>query len=306
MALRADDRVEVSSGEIDVAQAGYDMLVAGVPERKDIEASRRLKALVIPWAGLPIKTRELMLGYPDIAVYNIHHNAAPTAESALMLVLAAARDLIVTDRRFRKNDWVLRYESDRPLLMEDRGALILGYGAVGRRVARGCLGLGMDVHAVRATESGPSDGRITLHTPDAIPSLLPLAQILFLCLPRTPETDGLIGVKELALLPDDAIVVNVSRAAIIDEEALYEELKSGRIRAGLDVWYMYPQDEESRSDQPPSKFPFGDLPNVVMTPHTAGHCSNIETLRAEALAELINAIVRGTDIPGRVDVERGY
>ena len=296
----------MSSGEIDPREAALDILVAGVPERKDIESSSNLKALVIPWAGLPVKTRELMLEFPDIAVYNIHHNAAPTAESAIMLMLAAARDLIVTDGRLRKNDWVLRYESDRPLLMEGRTALILGYGAVGRRVARGCLGLGMRVHAVRTTPSVSSDGDVSLHLPDALPSLLPAAEVLFLCLPRTPETDGLISAEELALLPDDAIIVNVSRGAIVNEDSLYEELKSGRIRAGLDVWYMYPQDEDSRSDQAPSKFPFGDLPNVVMTPHMAGHCSNIESLRATALAELINAIVRKSDTPGRVDVEKGY
>ncbi len=307
IAEKVDSSVRVTSGEVGPEASDYDILVAGVPERKHIETSKQLKAVVIPWAGLPVKTRDLMLQFPDIAVYNIHHNAAPTAESALTLMLAAARDLVDTDRKLRIGDWTPRYESDRPLLMENRTALILGYGAVGRRVGKACYGLGMEVHAVKTTVPKPSRGIIKLHTPDELPSLLPVANVLFLCLPRTPETDGLIGAAQLASLPDDAIIVNVSRGAIIDEEALYEELRSGRLRAGLDVWYMYPRDEASRDDQRPSEYPFGELTNVVMTPHMAGHCAGIEALRAMALSDLINSLVRDDGlIPEQVDVERGY
>ncbi len=303
---RVDGSVRISSGEIEPDSATFRILVAGVPKREHIEASDQLQALIIPWAGLPVSTRILMLKFPGIAVYSIHHNAAPTAESALMLMLTAARDTLDSDRWLRKGDWRGRYDSARPLLMHGQTVLILGYGAVGRRVARGCAGLGMTVHAVRSKASEPSDNGTKLHSPDELASLLPRANVLFLCLPRTPMTDGLIGADQLAALPDDAIVVNVSRGRIIDEKALYDELRTGRLRAGLDVWYDYPKDEASRVCRPPSDYPFCELTNVVMTPHMAGHCAQIEQLRAEALAELISAMVRGGVVPGRVDVKRGY
>ncbi len=303
---QVDRSVRISSGLIDPQSASFHLLVAGVPEREHLEVSRQLRALVVPWAGLSAKVRELMHDFPDIEVYNIHHNASPTAESAIMLMLTAARDTLAIDRQFRSSDWRPRYDSDRPLLMCGRTALIVGYGAVGRHVAQGCAGLGMKVNAVRADVSVATDSGISLYAPDQLDALLPTTDVLFLCLPLTPQTKSLIGAAQLAALPDNAIVVNVSRGRIVDEEALYNELRSGRIRAGLDVWYKYPRDEASRVGQEPSNYPFANLTNVVMTPHLAGHCAQIELLRAEALVELINALVRGEVASGRVDVHRGY
>ena len=101
-------------------------------------------------------------------------------------------------------------------------------------------------------------------------------------------------------------LVNIARGKVVDESALYNELKSGRLRAGIDVWYKYPMTEEKRTDTPVSDFPFHELDNVVMTPHLAGHSDKIEDLRIDALAKLINQAVNGEDIDNRVDLELGY
>jgi len=284
----------------------YEILICGVPDREAIEASPRLKYLVIPWSGLPQKTRDLMLQFPEIAVHNIHHNAVPAAEMAITLMLVAAKDLISIDRALREGDWSKRYEPASPVIITGRKALVLGYGAIGKEIAARCLGLGMAVSAIAAEKGETMDPQIRVHPPDRLHSLLPNSEILFLSLPLTGETRGLIGEKELSLLPDGAVIVNVSRGSIIDEEALYKHLKTGRLRAGLDVWYEYPRTPEARTDTPPSRFPFHDISNVVMTPHLAGHSDMTEAFRARELARLLNLAREGRPLPNKVDLSRGY
>jgi phosphoglycerate dehydrogenase-like enzyme len=106
----------------------------------------------------------------------------------------------------------------------------------------------------------------------------------------------------LALLPKTAIVSNIARGAIFDEEALYLALKEERIGgAGIDVWWKYPSD-----DGPclPSSFPFHELPNVVMTPHVGGSSDVSEEHRWQALADLVRGIADGS--AKAASVEHGY
>lgn len=281
------------------------VLIAGVPDRDRLEALPDLEALIIPWAGLPVKTRKLAQDFANLKVFNIHHNASAAAEHAVGLLLAAAKSLIPIDRALHQNDWRPRYADPEALLLEGRMAIVLGYGAIGRRIARALEAIGMAVHAVKRTAGETLDGEIHLHPKEDLPDLLSEAVALMVALPLTEETRGLIGSRELSLLPGRSVVVNVARGAIIDERALYEELNSGRLRAGLDVWYEYPADKESRADTPPSQYDFGSLPNVVMTPHLAGHTVDTEKLRLQELARLLNSLARGDQLTP-IDIPRGY
>ena len=290
--------------------ARYQILVAGRPQREHITASPELQMLIIPWSGLPDTTRQLMTEFPWIAVHNLHHNAAPVAEMALSLLLAAAKAVVPFDRALRAHDWSPRYQPSPALLLRGRTALILGYGAVGQEVARLCQGLGLRVIATRRrTERPAPDAAVELH--DAaratLHRLMPRADILIICLPHTEETDGLVGAAELALLPKQAILINVGRGPIVEEASLYQALRNGTLHAaGLDVWYIYPADESARVRTAPSAFPLHELDNVVMSPHRGGLVSETETLRMAALAELLNAAARGEPIPNRVDLDTGY
>ena len=146
-----------------------------------------------------------------------------------------------------------------------------------------------------------------LHPPSALPDLLPRAQALLVCLPLTAETRGLIGADELALLPTEALVVNVGRGSIIDEKALYLALRDRRIgAAGLDVWYNYPADQQYREATQPSDYPFSELDNVVMSPHRGGSVVETEQLRAQGLADMLNAAANGKPLPNRIDLDAGY
>lgn len=291
----------------------FDVLVAGVPEREDIEASTRLRRLVIPWAGLPRKTRELMLQFPDVAVHNLHHNAAPTAELALALMFAAAKRIVPVDRSFRSTDWSSRYQDEQTdLLLAGRRAGVLGYGAVGRRVARACCALELEVTAWsrRGPRPDVADDPAIRH--DAFPTdglrdALGAVDVLFLTLPLTPDTDGLIDAKALRHLPVHAVLVNVARGPIVVEKDLYEALAERRIgAAGLDVWWKYPESNEDRMDTQPSEFPFRELDNVVMSPHRAGHSDGTAELRARHLVRTLADCAAGIEPPHRVDLQHGY
>ena len=282
------------------------ILVGGRPSLRQLSAPH-LHALIIPWAGLPVETRELMHDFSHLTIHNLHHNAAPVAELTLALLLSAAKFIVPFDQALRQHDWTPRYEPNPSLLLSGKTAVILGYGAIGQRVAQVCRALGMTVLATRRHPQGNDGIAHEIHPPSALPELLPRAYALIICLPLTPETEGLLGADELALLPQEAVLVNIGRGTIVDEAALYNALREGQIKAaGLDVWYNYPPDKDGRSHTPPAAYPFHELENVVLSPHRGGHVVETEQLRMTGLAELLNTAVAGQPIPNRVNLERGY
>lgn len=293
--------------------ARFDVLVAGRPTLAQLQASPNLAALVIPFAGLPEEIRDLLLapanGLGRVAVYNLHHNTAPTAEMALALLLAAARLIVPNDRALRRGDWRLRYDPPPVTLLRGKRVLILGYGAIGQQVGRVCQALDMQVLAVRRTQHAPADAGVALYGPQALPDLLPQADVLMITLPLTEETRGLLGAAELAALPAGALLVNVGRGPVVEEGALYRALADGRLAAaGLDVWYNYPADAAARAHTFPSAYPFHELDNVVLSPHVGGAfgAAGTERERMAHLARLLNALHRGEPAPNRVDLKLGY
>lgn len=301
------ENVVLSFGEALPEPADYQILVAGRPSRGLLEKGTSLNALIIPWAGLPTETRELLEEFPQLAVHNLHHNAAPTAELALALLCAVSKRVIPLDRALRNHDWRLRYEGDHSLLLMGKRALIVGYGAIGRRVGRGLFSLGVKVKGIKKDPAMYEGENVDIFPPEALSDLLPEADFLLLTLPLTPDTEGLIGKKELDLLPQEAILVNVSRGPIVDQEALYHALREGKLfGAGLDVWYHYPPDEEARKHTPPADYPFHELENVVLSPHRGGSTKSSERLRMIHLARLINTAARGEEMPDRIDLDEGY
>ena len=303
-----DPGIQFTSGE-PPAPAAYEVLVAGRPHLEHLTASPKLRLLVIPYAGLPAVTRDLLQDFPQLAVHNLHHNAALTAEMAVTLLLAAAKRIIPYDRALRQHDWRPRYQPSQALCMEGKTALILGFGQVGQRIGRLCHALGMSVIALRRQPEQPLQVEypVEVHGPPMLHQLLPRAHALIIALPATPDTEGLLGERELELLPTGAVLVNVGRGAIVSQAALYTALSSGQLgAAGLDVWYHYPLSQSEWEHTPPADFPFHTLDNVVLSPHRAGASTETEILRMTHLAELLNAIARGGPIPNRVNVQAGY
>jgi phosphoglycerate dehydrogenase-like enzyme len=303
-----DPAVCLTTGQDQPTPPETTILIAGRPTREALSAEPDLQTLIIPWAGLPPETRSLLADFPGIAVHNIHHNAQPVAEMVLTLLLSAAKLVVPFDRQLRQNDWRPRYRPSPAQLLTGKTALILGYGAIGRQTAAYCKALGMRVLATRRQPwpqpDGPAD---QVHPATAMTELLPQANALLICLPHTPDTDGLIDQQALASLPRGAILVNIGRGPIVDQAALYVALQNGHLHAaGLDVWYNYPPDEASRSRTAPADYPFRELDNVVMSPHRAGSTSDSNGLRMAHLARLLNAAAAGDPLPNRVDLAAGY
>jgi phosphoglycerate dehydrogenase-like enzyme len=283
--------------------AGTEILIKGRPDDSEIERISSLRALIVPWAGIPEGTRELLLKHPKVGLYNLHHHAADTAEMALALYFAVAKRIIPRDSGLREglwseDSWVRGGSSITSTRAAGKRALVLGYGSIGRWIGKVCEAMGMEVRGVR--RSGPFDDRVR---PLAdLDQLLPETDALFVALPLTPETTGLMTAERLRLLPKTAIISNIARGAIFNEEALYQALREERIGgAGIDVWWNYPSD-----DGPcfPSAFPFHELANVVMTPHVGGSSDASEEHRCRALADLVRGIADGS--AKAASVEHGY
>ncbi|MBN6033320.1 2-hydroxyacid dehydrogenase [Amycolatopsis sp. 195334CR] len=185
------------------------------------------------------------------------------AEHALALVLAAQRDLPRWFRQQGEGSWAREHTRS----LADSRVLLLGYGSIGKAIER-------FLHAAEATVVPvASRARAGVHGVDELASLLPGTDILISVLPGSPSTQGLIGARELALLPDDALVVNVGRGSTMDTAALTTETTTGRLRAALDVLDPEPL---------PSDHPLWTTPGVIITPHVAGGSASFYP-RAKAL-----------------------
>lgn len=261
-----------------------------------------LKSIVVPWAGIPEKLIEVLQPRPKISLHNLHHNADASAEMALALLMAASRQIPRADQQIREGNWGMRFGLPEPVLLHGRTALILGWGEIGSRVGRMCRALGMKVLGVRRNRS--DDDPAFIHGFQELDSLLPKAHVLMVCTPLTAETRGMIGAKQLALMPPGGLLVNVGRGPIVDEEALYNALVSEHLAsAGIDVWYRYPKGEETCL---PSSFPFQELPNVALSPHRAGAASQVEGERVKHMVKLVKSLSLGQRDLWRVDLSRGY
>lgn len=293
--------------------ARTDVLVTGYPSIEELAAAPNLRALVIPFAGLPPKTKDLLRDFPSISVHNLHHNAPETAETAMALLLACAKMVVPMDRALRSGDWTPRYDASLSIRLEGRTVVVVGYGAIGRRIGRACQALGMRVIGHRSKTV--ADQEVEIRGPDRFAESLAEADVLVLAVPHTAATTGMIGSEQISQMKLDAILINVARAGLVDEQALYEALRDRRLRAaGLDVWYRYPESDASKGymgyvavtdtarTTAPSSFPFHELDSVVMSPHRGGTSADVERARVEALAELLTS----EPMPNCVDLDRGY
>jgi len=236
---------------------------------------------------------------PGVAVAgNVGAYAEPMAEHVLAMALALAKRLPERHAEMARGE----FNSYAPSTSLD-GAVcgILGYGGIGRAVARLMRALGSRIHAINTTGRA-EEGVERSGTLDDLDAVLGAADVLVICLPLTVRTRGLIGARELGLMKPDAILVNVARGAIVDEGALYEHLRrSAEFRAGLDVWWHEPADGGFRTDHP-----FFELPNFLGSPHNSAIVPGVLETAARRAAENVGRYLRGelfTGLMRREDYE---
>lgn len=161
---------------------------------------------------------------------------------------------------------------------------IIGFGQIGVQVARRARAFNMKVHAIasRCRDSLPEE-LDWIGTPADLPALLGASHFVLVCCPLTDATRGLISAMALAQMRTDAVIINVGRGEVVDEEALFHALKGKRIRGAIiDVWWQYPSTDDPEVS--PSRYPFHELPNVTMTPHSSGWTSEQEVRKVAQVA----------------------
>ena len=205
---------------------------------------------------------------------------AAVAELTLALMLACRRQLVASDRFVRDARWRTGWSRPERLGHDLAGATLglVGLGRIGSEVARRAQAFGMEVIHHRR-----SDGL-------SLDELLRRSDVVSLHVPLTPETVGLLSRERLALLRDGATLVNTARGAIVNESALVDELVSGRISAGLDVF----------ADEPRVPERLLDLPNVVLTPHIASATVETRAAMTRVLVDNVLAFLRGEPLPNEV------
>jgi glyoxylate reductase len=183
---------------------------------------------------------------------------AATADLAFALLLAVRRRVVEGDRQVRSGGWTGAW-ADGELALELTGSTlgIVGLGRIGAAVARRAAGFELRLLYTKQERLGEAAERELGVEWRGLDDLLRESDAVTLHLPRTPETTGLLDARRLALLRDGAALVNTARAEVVEEAALVGELASGRLRAGLDVFWDEP-------NVPPALL---GLPNVVLTPH---------------------------------------
>jgi phosphoglycerate dehydrogenase-like enzyme len=226
--------------------------------------------------------------------------AIPMAEHAMALMLALARGLHICARPAGNGPWRTAQRTLKGCLFELSGATlgIVGYGHVGREIAKRAKAFGMRVLALRRRVAEEAEGVDGVYGPDGLDDLLRRADFVAVTCALTPATRGIIGSHELAIMKDTACIVNVARGAIIDEPALIDALRDGQLRyAGLDV---------ASTEPLPADSPLWQLDNVVVTPHVSGLSPETPRRQFDLFLENVRRYADGRPLLNVVDKKAGY
>ncbi|MFP4484619.1 MAG: 2-hydroxyacid dehydrogenase [Spirochaetaceae bacterium] len=312
--LTPSARADGGAGSTDVGSAEVadaDVLVGGSVFPEMLEAARRLRAVIVPFTGvnsLPLEE----LRRRGIRVANSHGNARSVAERSLALLLAFFGRVCSFDADLRRGTWhgFAAGESVRESWesLEGKRAAILGTGAIGTEAAGLLRPFGVAVTGFRRSASaGPE---VFERVVASLTAAVEGADIVVVALPATAATEGLLDADALRTMKG-AVLVNVGRGAIVDEEALFLALKEGTLRgACIDTWFRYPgeggEGGESGEKTPPSRFPFHELDNVIMSPHVGGYTSQAVERSVEEAVDNLRHFLDTGELRNEIDLSAGY
>jgi phosphoglycerate dehydrogenase-like enzyme len=213
------------------------------------------------------------------------------AEHVLAMTLALAKHVLVQQQKLKQGEFD-QFTPNR--MLSGMTAGILGYGGIGRTTARLMRAFGMRIYAINTsgTSSEPADFLGTLHDLERV---LRESDVVVISLPLTHTTSGLIGERELGWMKPDAILVNVARGALLDEEALYTHVQSHpSFLLGIDAWWTEP----FLRGHFRMEYPFLELPNVLGSPHNSGVVPGVLMGATRQTAENVKRFLKGEQVVG--------
>lgn len=249
------------------------------------------RLLHVPGAGLDgIDMASLP---PSCSVCNVFEHEIPIAEFVSLAMLEWQIRLRAMTTQFSGAAWSDSYRNRQPHgeLFGQTLALI-GLGRIGQAIAQRARAFGMRIIALDEFAQAPPGLVDQLLPPQALDEVLPQADFVAISCPLTRGTRGMFNADTLGRMKDSAVLINISRAEIADEDDLYAALRDKRIGgAVMDVWYRYPQGNTDQVE--PSAHAFHALPNVLATPHSSAWTVNLPQRRYAFLAANIGRLVRG-------------
>jgi glyoxylate/hydroxypyruvate reductase len=268
-------------------------------ERDLARQAPRLRWIQLSSSGVGQIVTSMGLGDAPVVVTNAAGlHATPLAEFVLFAMLYFAKRMprVLADQR--RHHWE-RFALDT---LPGKTLGIVGFGQVGRAIARLARPLGLRVLAVRRTAGhavqSVDAGADAIYPPSSLRTLLAESDYVALIVPFTPETAGLLGKAELAAMKPGAVLINIGRGQLVDEAALIEALRSGHLGgAALDVFAREPL---------PADSPLWDMPNVLVTPHSMSTALDENTRMVELFCDNLRRYLGGQALRNVFDRARGY
>ncbi len=291
--LQPDDDL---AGQLAEADA---MVAMRVPP--DLPPAPNLKLLQLPGAGFDFISVASLPA--DCAVCNVFEHEIAMGEYVLGVMLSMTLRLGPMDAELRRGDWSSSLMHGGRIHGELHGKTLglVGFGHIGRQVARLAGAFGMhSICVTRSPEKIEADGALRwAEGMDHLERLLGEADYVVLACPLTDATRDLIDAGALAKMKATAYLINVARAGVVDEQALFDACASRAIAgAAIDVWYRYPQ--QAGEILTPSRLPFETLDNVILSPHTSCWTDQLWLRRIKVIAENLNRLMRGEPLLNRI------
>jgi phosphoglycerate dehydrogenase-like enzyme len=292
--------VRVSTPEEMLAHAADVEVIYARPTPEFLAAAPKLRWIQSPSAGVDFLMNFPELVESDIPLTNTRGAHGPSiAEHVFALLLSLTRIIPSclkwqADRHWHRDQET--YRLPREIMGGTMG--IIGYGAIGRNVAKRAVAFDMNVLAVDAVATDGAGYCDEVWATERLQDLLAASDVVVVAAPYTKQTHHLLGPAEIAAMKKDAYLIVVSRGGIVDEDALAAAMKSGHLAgAGIDVAEREPL---------PADSPLWDLPNIIITPHLAGSSYQKERRCVEVLRENLLRFGRGEPLINVVDKRAGF
>ncbi|MGW7680912.1 2-hydroxyacid dehydrogenase [Kribbella sp. NPDC054772] len=268
-----------------------DVLVGPAFTQEMADAAPGLRLVQVAGAGTD---RIKASGVP---VANTYHHEDSIAEYIVWALIGLRRELPQADQALRQGQWrspVYDRGLEQPQTLQGASIGFLGFGHIGRATWRVLRAFGARAQVVTASGKADADDLNWAGDTTRLPRLLEESDALVVSAPLTESTRGIIGTPELQLLGNHAVLINVARGPLVQEDALYDALRDKVIHgAALDVWYSYPSDGDRGA---PANRPFGELDNVLLTPHLSGITRQTFRGRVHDIAANVNALADGKQL----------